>query len=176
MAATGTPAAAGAAAPGGEPFQPPDVDWADVSARLATARRLVACLPLVALAAAGGVLAVLLDAAWIWVIAAVFVAAAVWAWGVIGRQVRSWGYAEREDDLLVRHGVLWRTVVVVPYGRMQYVDVYAGPVDRVFRLAKVQLHTASAHSDAYIPGLGPQEAARLRDRLASRGEARLAGL
>jgi membrane protein YdbS with pleckstrin-like domain len=59
---------------------------------------------------------------------------------------------------------------------MQYVDVYAGPVDRIFGLAKVQLHTASARSDAYIPGLSPQEAARLRDRLASRGEARLAGL
>jgi membrane protein YdbS with pleckstrin-like domain len=99
-----------------------------------------------------------------------------WAWWVIGRQVRSWGYAEREDDLLVRHGLMWRTVVVVPYGRMQFVDVYAGVVDRMFGLAKVQLHTASARSDAFIPGLGPQEAARLRDRLASRGEARLAGL
>ena len=95
---------------------------------------------------------------------------------MIGRQVRSWGYAERADDLLVRRGVAFRTVVVVPYGRMQYVDVYAGPVDRIFGLAKVQLHTASARSDAYIPGLPPQEAARLRDRLASRGEARLAGL
>jgi membrane protein YdbS with pleckstrin-like domain len=71
---------------------------------------------------------------------------------------------------------MWRTVVVVPYGRMQFVDVYAGVVDRLFGLAKVQLHTASARSDAYIPGLGPQEAARLRDRLASRGEARMAGL
>ena len=49
-----------------------------------------------------------------------------------------------------------RTVVVVPYGRMQFVDVYAGVVDRMFGLAKVQLHTASARSDAYIPGLGPQ--------------------
>jgi uncharacterized protein len=72
--------------------------------------------------------------------------------------------------------LMWRTVVVVPYGRMQFVDVYAGLVDRIFGLAKVQLHTASASSDAYIPGLRPQEAARLRDQLASRGEARLAGL
>jgi membrane protein YdbS with pleckstrin-like domain len=31
-------------------------------------------------------------------------------------------------------------------------------------------------TDAQIPGLPPDEAARLRDRLASRGEARLAGL
>jgi uncharacterized protein len=147
-----------------------------VSPRLATARRLVGCVPLVVVAAAAGTLALALGVAWLWAGTAVALAVAVWAWSVVGRQVRAWGYAEREDDLLVRHGVMWRTVVVVPYGRMQYVDVYAGPVDRVFGLAKVQLHTASARSDAYIPGLGPQEAARLRDRLASRGEARLAGL
>jgi membrane protein YdbS with pleckstrin-like domain len=40
----------------------------------------------------------------------------------------------------------------------------------------VQLHTASPGTDASIPGLSPDEAARLRDRLAQRGEARLAGL
>jgi membrane protein YdbS with pleckstrin-like domain len=99
-----------------------------------------------------------------------------WAWWVIGRQVRAWGYAERDEDLLVRHGVMWREIVVVPYGRMQYVDVHAGPIERLFRIAGVQLHTASAASDARIPGLTADEAARLRDRLASRGQARLAGL
>ncbi len=49
-------------------------------------------------------------------------------------------------------------------------------MDRKFGLAKVQLHTASSDTDAAIPGLRPEEAARLRDRLAARGEARLAGL
>ena len=34
----------------------------------------------------------------------------------------------------------------------------------------------TAGSDASIPGLGPEQAATLRDRLARRGEARLAGL
>jgi membrane protein YdbS with pleckstrin-like domain len=71
---------------------------------------------------------------------------------------------------------MFRSMVVVPYGRMQYVDVEAGPLDRKLGLAKVQLHTASVGTDAQIPGLPPDEAARLRDRLASRGEARLAGL
>jgi membrane protein YdbS with pleckstrin-like domain len=159
-----------------EPFDPPEVEWTRVSARLAAARRIVTCGPLLLLAAALALLGVVLDTSWGTGAAVVPLAAAAWAWWVVGRQVRSWGYAERADDLLVRHGVAFRTVVVVPYGRMQYVDVYAGPVDRIFGLAKVQLHTASARSDAYIPGLPPQEAARLRDRLASRGEARLAGL
>jgi membrane protein YdbS with pleckstrin-like domain len=72
--------------------------------------------------------------------------------------------------------VLFRSLVVVPYGRMQFVDVSAGPLDRAFGLATVQLHTAAATTDARIPGLPPAEAARLRDRLAARGEAQSAGL
>ncbi len=174
MAATDGVAARGE--PSGEPFDPPEVTWTRVSPRLAGARRVVTCGPLLLVAAGLALLGASAGPGWLVAAALVPLALAVWAWWVIGRQVRSWGYAERADDLLVRHGVAWRTVVVVPYGRMQYVDVYAGPVDRVFGLAKVQLHTASARSDASIPGLAPQEAARLRDRLASRGEARLAGL
>jgi membrane protein YdbS with pleckstrin-like domain len=175
MSTSGRSPAPGAGWPGG-PFDPPEVVWSGVSPRLAVARRLVTCGPLAALALVAGVLAIVVDLAWLWAAAAVLAACAGWGWRVIGRQVRAWGYAERADDLLVRRGVMWRAIVVVPYGRMQYVDVYAGPVDRALGLAKVQLHTASAHSDAFIPGLPPQEAARLRDRLASRGEARLAGL
>jgi membrane protein YdbS with pleckstrin-like domain len=89
---------------------------------------------------------------------------------------RAWGYQEREDDLLVRRGCLVRRVSVVPYGRMQYVDVTAGPFERSFGLATVRLHTAAAASDARIPGLDEAEATRLRDRLAALGEARAAGL
>jgi hypothetical protein len=94
----------------------------------------------------------------------------------VDRRVRAWGYAEREDDLLVRRGVLVERLSVVPYGRMQYVDVTAGPLDRRLGLARVTLHTAAAASDASIPGLPAAEAARLRDRLAALGEARAAGL
>lgn len=86
------------------------------------------------------------------------------------RAVRAWGYAERERDLLVRHGLLIRRLSIVPYARMQFVDVTAGPVERLLSLATVQLHTAAAASDARVPGLPPQEASRLRDRLTALGE------
>ncbi len=98
------------------------------------------------------------------------------AWVVVGRRFRSWGYAEREDDLLVRRGVMFSRLSVVPYGRMQFIDVQAGPLERLFRLATVRLHTAAAATDARIPGLESEEAARLRDRLAELGEAQAAGL
>jgi hypothetical protein len=94
----------------------------------------------------------------------------------VHRRWLAWGYSERQEDLLVRRGVLVRRTSVVPYGRMQYVDVTAGPLDRRLGLARVTLHTAAAASDASIPGLPSDEATRLRDRLAALGEARAAGL
>lgn len=94
----------------------------------------------------------------------------------IVRAVRAWGYAERDTDLLVRHGLLIRRLSIVPYARMQFVDVTAGPLERALGLATVQLHTAAAATDARIPGLPPTEAARLRDRLTALGQDRVEGL
>lgn len=109
------------------------------------------------------------------VVVAAVVGAAASLWFVRNRY-KSWAYTERNEDLIVERGVMIRRMSVVPYGRMQFVDVTAGPVDRVFRLATVRLHTAAAASDARIPGLERAEAARLRDRLAALGEAKAAGL
>jgi membrane protein YdbS with pleckstrin-like domain len=95
---------------------------------------------------------------------------------LVVRSVRSWGYAERDEDLLVRHGLLVRRLSIVPYARMQFVDVTVGPLERLFGLATVTLHTAAAASDAQIPGLAGPDAARLRDRLAALGEAQAEGL
>jgi membrane protein YdbS with pleckstrin-like domain len=159
-----------------EPFDPPGEPWVRVSLKLATLRRLLT-VGLGALAVAG--LAVLGWTVATWLAVAVVVVgilALAWGWVVVGRSVRSWGYAERAEDLLVTRGVLNKQLVVVPYGRMQFVDVSAGPLDRRFGLATVQLHTAAAATDAQIPGLVPAEAARLRDRLAARGEAGAAGV
>ncbi|WP_426563677.1 PH domain-containing protein [Angustibacter sp. McL0619] len=159
-----------------EPFVPDDVEWRSVSDGLATGRRLIAGAVCLLVAAVVVLLAIWLDQAWIYGLLAVPAIGFVWAAWLFGRQVRATGYAEREDDLLVRRGVMFRSIVVVPYGRMQFVDVHAGPLARLLGYSSVQLHTASPGSDAYIDGLVPDEASRLRDRLAQRGEARLAGL
>lgn len=165
-----------AATPDADPFDLHDVAWTAVSPRLATARlvvlggwAVVLLVPTVAVAALVGV-------PWLWAVPAVLAALLLWGALIVPRQVRALGYAERADDLLVRRGILLRQLVVVPYGRMQYVDVSSGPLARRLGIATVQLHTAAPGTDATIPGLPPAEAARLRDRLASRGEARLAGL
>ena len=159
-----------------DPFAPEGVVWTPVSPRLVTVRLIGTAITFAVVALPILVLAVIFGGWWSWTLLAVWLLLGLWTMLLVPRQVRAWGYAEREDDLLVRHGVMFKEMVVVPYGRMQFVDVQAGPVDRAFDLSKVQLHTASSGTDAAIPGLHPAEAARLRDRLASRGEARLAGL
>lgn len=158
------------------PFAPEGVAWQPVSGRLISVRLISAGVSLAVPLVAGVVLALLTGVTGLWAFPAAVLLLGAWTAVVVPRQVRAIGYAERDDDLLIRKGVLFRSLVVVPYGRMQFVDVQAGPLDRWRDIAKVQLHTASPSSDAVIPGLPPQEASRLRDRLAARGEAQLAGL
>ena len=162
-------------------FAPPAAGWRPVSPRLATVWRIVLLLCALPIAAVAVILAVqsgmpdTVRAAAIAVLAAGIIVVA-WAWIALGRRVRSYGYAERADDLLVVRGIIVRRLVIVPYGRMQMVDVRAGPLDRRFGIATVQVHTAAATTDAAIPGLSPGEAAALRDRLTVLGEERSAGL
>ncbi|MCH9815305.1 MAG: PH domain-containing protein [Actinomycetia bacterium] len=158
-------------------FAPPGEGWVSVSPKLTTARRLVLVLVLIPLLA---VAIIVLAVAGQGLIAGLMALGGllllIYLWWLIGRRVRSFGYVEREDDLLVTSGILFRRLAIVPYGRMQLVDLVAGPIDRSMGLATVQLHTAAATSDAKIPGLQPEVAAGLRDRLAKRGEGRSAGL
>lgn len=163
---------------GQTPFDPPGVAWTPVSPKLVGKRYLTLGIgTIIFLIPTLAVPAIFFrDVWWAWVAAGLVLLFAIWDAILIPRQVRAIGYAERDEDLLLRQGILFRSLVVVPYGRMQFVDVEAGPLDRAFGLASVQLHTASAGTDAAIPGLTPDEAARLRDRLSARGESRLAGL
>ena len=151
-------------------------EWRRPSPHLLRLRRLeVAAVTAVAVVAAG-------IAVSLWNVAVGVVAAVVLliAGGVaerfVSRRFAAWGYAEREDDLLVKRGVAFSRLSVVPYGRMQFVDVTAGPLERMFGLATVRMHTAAAASDARIPGLEWPEAERLRDQLAELGEAQAAGI
>ncbi len=158
-------------------FAPPGEAWRPVSPKLATARRITLVLVMLFVLVAIVMLGLAPEARTVALVAmGVWLVALVWMWWLIGRRVRSFGYAEREDDLLVTSGIMFRRLVVVPYGRMQLVDITAGPLDRRLGVATVQLHTAAATTNATIPGLPPAEASGLRDRLAARGEQRSAGL
>ena len=159
------------------PFAPPrNHSWQRVSPRLARMRRTVlvcAGVPVAVAVSAGCAAASNTAGLSVGMTALVLL---VLVWFSIGRNQRSWGYVERTDDLLVTHGAMFKKLTVVPYGRMQLVDVEAGPIERSFGLVSVKLHTAAATTDAKVCGLTPDTATQLRDRLTELGEAHASGL
>lgn len=161
-----------------DPFAAPaGTVWSRPSDRFAWYRRFqVLFLGIVALIVAGyycgGLFGVVGGAVAVVLVLATGAAAML----MVERSVRAWGFVETASGLLLTHGVLWRRFVVLPYGRLQSADITANELQRVLGIATVRLHTAAATTDACIPGLGLADAARLRDRLADRGEARSAGL
>lgn len=159
-------------------FAPPAYEWQRLAPNFLTLRRLSDAIGWLVLFSIPAVLVLVLTEQW-WVSVLLWVACLV----IIGlrfyflrRSCASWGYVEREDDLYITHGVWFRSLTAVPYGRMQLVEVESGPLERMFGLASVTLKTASPGTDARIPGLAPAEAARLRDQLTELGEAHASGL
>ena len=162
--------------PGGPAPGRADVAWQRPSPRLLRARRIQAAVVTLLAALAGGIIGGLVSQPVGLGTGLGLLAAGLLSMLFLARRVAAWGYAERDDDLMVRRGVLIRRLSVIPYGRMQFIDVTAGPVERSLGLATLRMHTAAAASDARIPGLERAAAARLRDQLAALGEARAAGL
>lgn len=91
-----------------------------------------------------------------------FLVALWWPWLSWSR----WGYRSSDEELLIRRGVLFRSVTAIPVERIQHVDVRQGPIEQWFDLARVHVYTASGlGSDGVVPGLVRADAESLRDRL-----------
>lgn len=158
-------------------FRPPADTWRRLAPAYATVRLIGALVTNVTFWGAVTVAAwLLLD--WRFGVAALAVGVVWTLWRSFRavRYARSWGYAERGEDLCITRGLWFKELTVIPYGRMQLAKVESGPVAQLFGLATVTLVTASAHSNASIPGLPAAEAAELRDRLIELGDAAGAGL
>ena len=160
---------------GADPFAPDGVVFHPVSHRLITARLLGAGIVSAVLLIGFAIPGVLVSRAF-FIPAALAAVLFVWLLWLIPRQVRAMGYALADNHLLWRHGVMFRSITVTPYGRMQFVDTSQGPLARRLGIAEVRLHTASASTDATINGLPVAEAENLRRVLSQRGEERMAGL
>jgi uncharacterized protein len=161
-----------------ELFAPPAYEWKRLSPKYRSLRQLTSLVVAPVLFSIPALIVGVASGRW-WISGLIWGAALVIAlvrFAFVGRSWRSWGYVERDDDLYITHGVMFRSLIAVPYGRMQLVEVESGPLERAFGLATVTLRTASPETGARIPGLTPEEATRLRDRLTELGEAHASGL
>lgn len=167
-----------------EPIDPSGIQWLRVSPKLVLLRLLREGLGTLLVLAVFAVPLVFRTLGWwpgfplwlAWILLAAAFVVRLWRLLLVPRQVRAIGFAERDEDLLIRRGIFFQRVLVVPYGRMQYVDVGVGPLERALGLATLKLHTASPGTNALIEGLPTDEAARLREQLSALGESKLAGL
>ncbi|MFC7028275.1 PH domain-containing protein [Halomicroarcula sp. GCM10025324] len=79
---------------------------------------------------------------------------------------RIWRFELQDDALYLVRGVVTRTDTSVPYVRVQHVDTRRGPVERTAGLSSVVVYTAGSRgADITIPGLRPERATELRERL-----------
>ena len=109
-----------------------------------------------------------------------FVLAGSWAGGLVplvalffafggvvlgpARIYRRLGYAL--DDRLIRivRGWLFHVDTVVPFVRVQHIDVTRGPFDKLFGTSSLIVHTAGTHNSVVtLPGLAPERASAIRD-------------
>ena len=104
-------------------------------------------------------------------VVAVIVGAAGFAWWWPGVRYRHWRYRLGDDALELSFGPIIRTESVIPYFRVQHVDTSAGPIERKLGLANLKVHTASAATDAVLPGLAAADAEAIRRRMLERAGA-----
>jgi membrane protein YdbS with pleckstrin-like domain len=79
---------------------------------------------------------------------------------------RRFRFELREDALYLERGVLVHVSTVVPFVRVQHVDTRRGPLERATGLASTVVYTAGSRgADVSVPGLAPDRANALRDRL-----------
>ncbi len=82
------------------------------------------------------------------------------------RKYRRWGYEMGAQQLRVLRGFLWRTDTIVPFNRIQHIDVAQGPLQRIFGLSTLIVHTAGTHNSIVtLPGLATQDAEAMRETI-----------
>lgn len=81
---------------------------------------------------------------------------------LISIRYRHWRYGMDADTLILEYGVWTHRQSITPYFRVQNVDISQGPLERWLGLKRLTIKTASAFTDAAIPGLDAAEAERLR--------------
>jgi len=101
--------------------------------------------------------------------AIVLVFALVFVIRLPARRYQARGYHMSADRLRVVRGILWHSDTIVPFGRVQHIDVNQGPVERFFDIATLTVHTAGTHNaSVQLPGLKHETATSMREDIRAR--------
>ena len=82
------------------------------------------------------------------------------------RRYAARGYSLEEERLRVVRGLLFHSDTIVPFGRVQHIDVDQGPIERAYGLATLTVHTAGSHNASVsLPGLAHDDALAMREEI-----------
>ncbi|MBB3763076.1 PH domain-containing protein [Sphingomicrobium lutaoense] len=82
------------------------------------------------------------------------------------RIYRRLGYLLGEKMLRIVRGWLFHVDTIVPFVRVQHIDVARGPLDKLLGTASLIVHTAGTHNSIVtLPGLSPERAGEMRDTI-----------
>ena len=100
-----------------------------------------------------------------WIAPAVAIAAALAAIVLLPSRIyRRLGYRIHDRLLQSVRGWMFHTDTLVPFVRVQHIDVTRGPLDKVFGTASLVVHTAGTHNSIVsVAGLAPDQAPEIRD-------------
>lgn len=164
-------------------FAPPAEQWQRLSPKYKTLKLISTAIgwPFLLVPLVVGSMLLLPEASPVWRVvlwSSIPIALAIYIWRLsrVPRVYKRWGYAERGEDVYITHGLWHRSLTCVPYGRMQLVEVGAGPIERMLGLATVSMTTASPGGSITIPGLDREDAQQMRDRFINRGQHLKAGI
>jgi membrane protein YdbS with pleckstrin-like domain len=150
---------------GGHDLEPVDAGYASVL-RIVTLLNAVplaigaTAVDLLAIRAADGPVGLLTTAAWLLLLIAVVI--------MPSRRYARLGYMLGDGELRVARGYFFRVDTIVPFVRVQHIDVGQGPVERRYGLSHLVVHTSGTHnSTVTLPGLPSALAASMRDVIRS---------
>lgn len=99
-----------------------------------------------------------------WGVFMVLLTLRAWIWPALRYRYTAFRVGPR--GLVIRRGVLWRSVATVPRSRIQHTDVSQGPLQRPFGLSTLTVHTAGTQFAAVpLSGLAKEVAEAIRDNL-----------
>lgn len=81
-------------------------------------------------------------------------------------------YALVQEGIKMEKGVIFKKYSLIPYQKVQNIDITRGIFSRMLGLSELHIQTAGASgyygSEIYIPGLDPKTAEDLRDKILSK--------
>lgn len=105
-----------------------------------------------------------------WVVGVIVVFGLLLVWQFVHPPLnyRRWRFRLDDRLLQVRWGVLVHEEKAIPMSRLQHIDLVRGPLERMFGLATLIVFTAGSEAATFrVPGLLPEHAEVLRDRIVS---------